>query len=85
MVLGMTAKETIQRFGGSSELARKLGLSPSATRNWAALGFFPTRHYLQLSALAKKEQIFLDEALFESRSASEWIKGEKQDGKAAAE
>ena len=60
----MTAKETIRALGGQTVLARELGLSVSAVKNWSALNWFPAKHYFKLSAMARQRQIFLDEALF---------------------
>jgi hypothetical protein len=86
MVSGMTAKETIEALGGTSETAERLGVTQSAVRNWSAAGYFPVGMYLRMAALAEEEKVFLDKALFKPFSSTKlWPTREKANGKAAAE
>jgi len=57
----MTDKELIEQFGGSSELARRLGTTKQRVQNWKSRGI-PARVKLQFPA------IFLQSLLSSSKT-----------------
>lgn len=59
--MGMpTVAHVLAPLGRKTEVARKLGVGPSAVSHWIRENSIPARRVLELEALAAREDISLD-------------------------
>jgi len=59
----------IDALGGTSEVSRELGMTPSAISNWKARNEVPEHMYRRLRDLAHRKGIVMNEAIFGGRHA----------------
>lgn len=61
-----TAREVIEKLGGITEVARLLGLQPSAVGNWYARDF-PPETFVALTSLLNQRGLYAPPSLWKQR------------------
>ena len=56
--------DIIEALGGTSAVAKRAGVSPSAVSNWRALGSIPAEYFLAFEAWAGERGVRLDPSVF---------------------
>lgn len=67
-MVGMTSSEIIDRFGGTSALARLLGLNASTVDSWRSANFIPEWRQPRLLEMALERQVALSAMDFPTRA-----------------
>jgi len=56
----MSIRDLIFALGGTTALARVLGISPQAVSNWSRRGAIPVRRHYQVARLARALGLHID-------------------------
>jgi len=61
----------VEAFGGTTVVARRLGVGPPAVSNWRAAGVIPSEYFLVFSAWATGKRLRVDAAVFGFKAETE--------------